>query len=209
MEGPQTSIQLPPPGQEQSPLVPSRHWGLSQPVPAGCARLCTALSSPQLKEMSAAHSLSCNKPQQSHHHLPGILFLWLCGQTRSDPPPIPGGDFGRAERKAAGNTREQQQSHWQGQEPQGYGNRDTVLSQGRGGQEKTPLGMGNGADVAQQTRPGRGARSPVRSPELGRQNRAGEPKRGLRRQRGDWGVKVGLGRQNRGWGAKIGTGEAK
>lgn len=92
-EGPQTSVQLPPKRAEQNPRSP---W---HPPGSGDTRSLTACSQqgvpgfglasvpPTLEEMSPAHSLSCNKPQQNHH-FPGVPFPRLCGQTRVGSPPI-------------------------------------------------------------------------------------------------------------------------
>lgn len=42
---------------------------------------------PTLKEMSPAHSLSCNEPQQNHQ-LPGVPSPRLCGRTPAGSPPM-------------------------------------------------------------------------------------------------------------------------
>lgn len=101
-------------GQNRAPGAPSTLPG------SGDTRSLTACSQqgvpgfglasvpPTLKEMSPAHSLSCNKPQQNYH-LPGILSPRLCGRTRSDSPPIAG--LLGEESEASGDPWEQQPGH--------------------------------------------------------------------------------------------------
>lgn len=114
MEGPQTSVQLPPITGEQSPRSPWQppqqrgHRSLPACSQQGVPGFGLASVPPTLKEMSTAYSLSCNKPQQNHH-LPEVLFPRLCGRARSGPPPIAG--LLAEESEEAGNAWEQQPSH--------------------------------------------------------------------------------------------------
>lgn len=131
---------------------------------------------PTLKEMSTAHSLPCNKPQQNHH-LPGVLSPRLCGRARSDPPRTAG--LLAEESEAAGDAREQQPGGaLPGEEPRSHGDRDTLRSRQRA---RGPGGSG------QRGKRRSGCRTPLmwrrqRHPQPAaaiREPRAAGPKRGL------------------------------
>lgn len=113
MERPQTSVQLPN-GQNRIPGAPGTLPGSgdTRSLPAcsqqGVPSFGLASVPPTLKEMSPAHSLSCNKPQQNHR-LPGALFPRLCGQTRSGSPPVAA--LLAEESEVAGDPWEQQPDH--------------------------------------------------------------------------------------------------